>query len=155
MISQSATLSVNNQTFPPPKSNNVWQKGMKSKIYVDRSGIKNAGRGVFAAANIRKNEVIEVCPILIFDKRDTTLAMKTALGNYVYAYDGDRTLMALGFGSLYNNQSPANAKYELQVYDGMSEQDSELVISALRPIAEGEEILIDYGIPDYLKMLKA
>ncbi len=128
---------------------------MEIKIYVAKSGIKNAGRGVFASAKLKKGEIIEVCPILILSPKDTTLAMNTVLGNYLYAHEAEGTMMALGFGSLYNNQDPANAKYELQFYDGMSAQDSELIITALRPIAKDEEIFIDYGIPDYLETLKS
>ncbi len=127
---------------------------MANKIHIAPSGIKNAGRGVFASKNIRKNEIIEVCPILILGSKDTVLVMKTMLQNYVFEYEKDSTLMALGYGSLYNNNDVPNARYELQEYEGSPAQDSELVISAIRPIAAYEEIFINYGIPDYLKTLE-
>ena len=127
---------------------------MNRKIYIAKSGIKNAGRGVFASKDIKVNETIEICPILILWSKDAALIMKTALHCYVYEYEGGSVLMALGYGSLYNNMDKPNAKYELQEYDGMSELDSELLFTAIKPIAKNEEIFIDYGIRDYLKTLK-
>jgi len=127
---------------------------MNNKIHVAKSAIKNAGRGVFASGNIKVNEIIEVCPILILERRDTVLAMKTMLQRYVYEYEKDSTLIALGYGSLYNNNDTPNAKYELLEYPGSSAQESELIIIAIKPIAKNEEIYINYGIKDYLKTLK-
>jgi SET domain-containing protein len=127
---------------------------MKSNIHIAKSSIKNAGRGVFASRNIRIDEIIEVCPILILWKKDAILVMETVLQHYVYEYESDSVMMALGYGSLYNNRDKPNAKYELQEYVGRPGSDSELLITAIRPIAKNEEIFIDYGIHDYLKTLK-
>ena len=127
---------------------------MNNKIHIARSDIKNAGRGVFASRNIKVNEIIEVCPILILGSKDTVLVMKTMLQHYVYEYEKDSTMMALGYGSLYNNRDVPNAKYELLEYPGSLAQDSELIITAIKPISKNEEICIDYGIHDYLKTLK-
>jgi len=124
---------------------------MGNKIHIAKSGIKNAGRGVFASVDIKENELIEICPILILWSKDSALVMETLLQDYVYEYTGTSTMMALGYGSLYNNMGTPNAKYELQEYEGMPAQDSELVITAIRPIARNEEIFIDYGIKDYFK----
>ena len=147
------TMSLNNQSFPP-RNKKMERKSMADKIHIAPSGIINAGRGVFASRNIKANEIIEVCPILILWDKDTVLVMKTMLQNYVFEYEKDSALMALGYGSLYNNNAKPNAKYELQEYEGSLAQDSELVITAIRPIAKNEEIFIDYGIQDYLKTLK-
>ena len=124
---------------------------LKNKIHIAKSGLKNAGRGVFASVAIKQDEIIEVCPILILWSKDSAHIMETVLQNYVYEYAETGTMLALGYGSLYNNQKIPNAKYELQEYSGMPEQDSELLITAIRPIAENEEIFIDYGIHEYLK----
>ena len=128
---------------------------MSNKIHIAKSNIKNAGRGVFASVDIKKGELIEVCPILILWGKDSKHVMETLLQNYVYEYTGTSTMMALGYGSLYNNMHSPNAKYELQEYEGMPEQDSELIITAIKPIAKNEEIVIDYGIKDYLSTLKS
>ena len=122
---------------------------MKNKVEIKKSKIKNAGRGVFASVDIRKGEVIEVCPILIFRETDTDLVMKTRLGSYVYAYDKSGSMFALGYGSLYNHSITPNATYELLEYPEKTEQDSELIITAIKSIGKNEEIYFDYG-NDYL-----
>ncbi len=119
---------------------------MKNKVYIKKSGIKNAGRGVYASVDIKKGEVIEVCPILIFSDKDDKLIMKTRLQNYVYEYTKNCTLFALGYGSLYNHLNDPNAKYELLEHEGMPEGNSELYFTAIKPIKKNEEIFINYGI---------
>lgn len=118
---------------------------MKSKVAVRESKIKGAGRGVFATADIKKGEVIEICPILIFREDDTALVMETALQNYVFEYEGTSSMFALGFGSLYNHRKTPNAIYELLEHEGKTPQDSELYITAIKPIAKNEEVYINYG----------
>ena len=118
---------------------------MKNKITIKKSKIKNAGRGVFATTDIKKGEVIEICPVLIFNKKDTDNVMQTLMGEYVYAYEKERTMFALGYGSLYNHNNVANAKYELIEHEGLPEQRNELCITSLRHIDKNEEIYINYG----------
>ena len=118
---------------------------MKSKIEIRKSGIKGAGRGVFATAAIKKGELIETCPIVIFSDADFPHIEKTKLGGYVFGYTGNSTMLALGCGSLYNHQNKNNAKYELFESETGIEEDNELCITAIKNIAKGEEIYINYG----------
>jgi uncharacterized protein len=118
---------------------------MKSKIEIKKSGIKDAGRGVFATKAIKKGELIETCPIVIFSDEDFPLLEKTKIGGYVFGYTGNSTMLALGYGSLYNHQNKNNAKYELFESETGHEEDHELCITALKDIAKGEEIYINYG----------
>ena len=118
---------------------------MRNKIEIRKSKIKNAGRGVFATVDIKKGEVIEICPIIILWDKDFPHVQETLMIGYVYGYTGNSTMIALGYGSLYNHLNTPNAKYELVEHEGMKEQDSELYITALRPIMKNEEIYINYG----------
>ena len=118
---------------------------MKNKVIVKLSKIKNAGRGVFALMDIKKDEVVDVCPILIFNAADANALMETLLGSYVFEYGDGGAMLALGNGSLYNHSSKPNAKYELDGEDGKTELETELYITAIKPIKKGEEIFIDYG----------
>ena len=118
---------------------------MKKQIYIGQSDIVNAGRGVFASVDIKKGDVIEICPILILWSKDNEHVMETLLQNYVYEYTAGTTMMALGYGSLYNHRNAPNAKYELVEHEGMPEQNSELYITAIKSIAKNEEICISYG----------
>jgi SET domain-containing protein len=118
---------------------------MRNKIEIKKSKIRNAGRGVFAAVDIKKGELIEICPIIILWGKDFQHVQETMLIGYVYRYTGESTMIALGYGSLYNHLNIPNAKYELVEHEGMKEQDSELYITALNPILKNEEIYINYG----------
>ena len=113
---------------------------MKTHIEIKESLIKGAGRGIFATANIKKGAIIEVCPVLIFNKKDTKKVMKSSLQNYVFEIEGkkNKTMMALGNGSLYNHSDTNNAYYEI-------DENNLLYIMANEAIEKGSEIYINYG----------
>lgn len=81
--------------------------------------------------------MIERCPVLLVDVEDAE-AVSVALHGYVYEWGDGRVAVALGFGSLYNHAAEPNATYESDF------ESDELVIRAIRPIAPGDEITIDY-----------
>ncbi len=120
---------------------------MNDKIYIAKSKIKEAGRGVFASADIKKNETIEAAPVIIFDHDDDGQVAKTILQHYVFEYTKNSSLLALGFGSLYNHSLTPNAKYEIEE----NELGNVLYFIATRKILKGEEIYINYG-PFYDEM---
>ncbi len=92
--------------------------------------------GVFATHLIKQGEIIEECPILIFD--NTNYSSK--LDDYAFNWaDENHCALALGYGSIYNHAEEPNAKIQLDF-------KNELVIfTALRPIFKGEEICIYYS----------
>lgn len=107
------------------------------KIYISDSKI--SGRGVFAASDISKDEVIEISPIIIVEKNESLLDL-TILSNYVYNFPKTNTgcVVALGYASLYNHAgSKSNA--------GFYVSDDVIVITAIRRIKKDAEITIDYG----------
>jgi SET domain-containing protein len=97
------------------------------------------GRGVFAGRGFRAGEVIEVCPVIILPPGTDDAALD-GLRRYVFEWGdaNDRLAVALGYGSLYNHSPDPNAAFELRDARG------EIVFRAVRPIAAGEQILIDY-----------
>jgi hypothetical protein len=121
------------------------QEAMSKKVYVGQSKIAGAGRGVFAAADLKKNAVIEICPVITMGAKDADLCMKTQLKDYVYEYDNTGCMLALGYGSLYNHHVKPNARYEMAESEGDHPGMPELYIVALKPIAKDEEIYINYG----------
>lgn len=52
-----------------------------NKIYISKSFIPKAGRGIFAAMNIKKGEIIEICPVFVLPKQDYSIVKKTAIRN--------------------------------------------------------------------------
>lgn len=117
-----------------------------SNIYVAQSSISKAGRGVFAAENIQKDEIIEVVPVLFLPLDDYKIAKKTRLKNYYFMWENEDqgAALALGFGSLYNHSYKPNATYKKIV------NKDQINFISLKDIVEDEEITVNYnyGNPD-------
>lgn len=99
--------------------------------------VPGMGRGVFARRAVRAGEVIEVCPVLVLPG----VADPAALGglqHYVFKWAGGRLAVALGYGSLYNHSADPNAAFARR------RGREEIVFRAVRAVAAGEQIFIDY-----------
>jgi uncharacterized protein len=112
-------------------------------IYLDFSGIENAGRGVFAARDFRKDELIERCPVILIEENEVSDIRKTELHNYYFMWGDDpknhKAAICLGFGSLYNHSYTPNATYRKLM-------DEEFVeFYAIKEIPKGEEITVNYN----------
>jgi uncharacterized protein len=103
------------------------------------------GRGVFALKLFLPNDTIEVCPILKFENERWDDVAKSNIRNYAFAYDNVSTIIALGYGSLYNHSYSPNAYY----VKGQSNDTLDIV--ALARIAPGQEIFINYNSNPYDK----
>lgn len=111
-----------------------------SQIYLAKSTIANAGRGVFASTLIKVGTIIERCPIIFLRKEDYPLAKQTSLLNYYFLNEAkDRAAIALGYGSLYNHSYTPNATYEKHLEEGYID------FIALKGIAQDEEITVNYN----------
>ena len=119
-----------------------------SRIYLAESKIANAGRGVFAAEDIKRDEVIERCPVVIVPEEEVSDLRKTELRNYYFMWGDDprhhKAGICLGFGSLYNHTYSPNATYIKLIEENLIE------FIALKDIAKDEEITVNYnhGDPD-------
>jgi hypothetical protein len=101
------------------------------------------GAGVFATRAFAEGEVIERCPVLVVAAEHEERIAGTAFDGYCYTWDDEGLALALGFGSLYNHSTEPNARY----WTCTDELVVEIV--AHRPIAAGDEVLINYnGDPD-------
>jgi SET domain-containing protein len=100
------------------------------------------GRGVFAARAYISGEVVEVCPVLVL--RKSLLFFPKEIKTYVFdwatlAQVPKTEAIALGYGSMYNHDNPANMRYEAD------RELSLLRFIAVRAINEGEELTINYN----------
>ncbi|MGA8053120.1 MAG: SET domain-containing protein-lysine N-methyltransferase [Burkholderiales bacterium] len=105
--------------------------------------LKNAGRrgkGVFAQRRFRAGDVIERAPVLVLSDADWKRVRKTRLFDYAFCWgeDGELAAIAMGLGSYYNHDEAPNARSLEKPDEGVLE------FIALRDIAPGEEIVIDY-----------
>ncbi len=110
------------------------------KIYVASSKTPNAGRGVYARRDIKKDELIEKCPVIIVSEGDMANLNESILTSYFFYYgrDKNKLLITLGFGSIYNHSYQPNARYKIK----HNEKVMEFV--ATKEIKKDTEIVINY-----------
>uniref|UniRef100_A0A0G4HA61 SET domain-containing protein n=1 Tax=Chromera velia CCMP2878 TaxID=1169474 RepID=A0A0G4HA61_9ALVE len=119
------------------------------------------GLGVFACRNFSPREVIELCPVLEVSKN--LVNHRSVLMDYLFSgrtapkgldsLGTDTLRVAFGYGMLYNHSASPNASHRTvsSKWAGRGVLRSSLntkcfvLIEALRPIQEGEEILVHYG----------
>jgi hypothetical protein len=110
-----------------------------SHLYVGESAIH--GRGVFSSTALDKGELIEQAPLILINNKENDLLKQTSLYHYYFVVGDTKTPVAIGLGysSVYNHASPANADYTINLAAQMIE------IRAAISIAADEEITINYN----------
>jgi len=108
-------------------------------LYVAESDI--GGRGVFTAKSLQKDDLIEICPVIILPKEDLCFIEKTTLHDYYFLWGVNQKLgvLALGYGSLYNHSYKPNAFYKLDL------TNHSIDFYCVKNIAAGEEITVNYN----------
>lgn len=98
---------------------------------------------MFATRAFAVGERIERAPVLVVPRTDVAPLRGTLLDDYWFAWDSAHVACGLGWASLYNHACPANAAFTLVP------AARAIDFTAVRPIAAGEEITINYqGAPD-------
>ena len=113
-------------SFNPPK-----------KVYLSKSKVPKAGKGIFAAENIEKGEIIEIAPILVLEFSDFIDTKWNLLFEYYFWLD-DFVVLALGYGSLYNHSQNPNCEYVI------NRDQKTIKFTATQRIIKDEEIYINY-----------
>ncbi len=115
-----------------------------NKIFISKSAIPNAGRGVFASCIITKHTIIEVCPVILVPKHEVPSLQQTLLINYNFAWGkgGEARAICLGFGSIYNHTYEPNATYKKNF------ENLTIEFICLKDIKKGEEITVNYNHGD-------
>jgi SET domain-containing protein len=112
---------------------------------IDNRG--RGGRGVFACVDITAGTLLERVPVILIPHKemfgDSPEAMRSAaISWYVFDRQGvtkrHYVALALGYGSIYNHSFSPNARYTPVMPDLMD-------FHAIKPIAAGEEIFINYN----------
>ncbi len=101
-----------------------------------RVGAGRWGRGVFATADVRKGEIVEVCPTLDVESKDVSGRMD----DYVFSSNAGEGIsrLILGYGMLYNHADEPDIEH-------VEHGEDEVAMIALRDIREGQEIMLSYG----------
>ena len=111
------------------------------KVCVGQSRILNADRGVFARCDIKKGEIIEICPVILVPRHDMSNLSESILVTYFFYFgkNKERLVIALGFGSIYNHSYEPNATYKVKL------REKTIEFSALKDIKKDTEITFDYN----------
>lgn len=108
-------------------------------LYVKDTG--DRGRGVFANRPFKKDEVVEECPVLPFQYSFDLLPK--GLQHYLFSWHTVKGLdwhaVALGYGSLYNHNNPANLRAEI---DGNKQV---IRFLARKDVEKDQELTINYN----------
>ena len=114
---------------------------MLNKTFLFIKNTEGKGRGVFTSKAFRIGDLIEVCPMLVFNTKERVLLDQTLLYNYMFLWgdNDDQSALALGFGSLYNHSATPNVRYLVDY------ENETLEVHAYRDIAAGQELCFNYN----------
>ena len=101
------------------------------------------GRAVFAQTNLKKDEVICYCEVLVLSPEDTLKVNQTDLQYYTFTYDHNtaQDCLVLGDGEIFNHSDDANASYELINLNNRPM----MVFRTTKDIKANEQIFINYN----------
>lgn len=109
-------------------------------VYIKDTGTPK-GRGVFASRAFSRGETIEISPVVLFRTHYNSLpkTVKTLVFDWEVLAGKPRThAMALGYGSFYNHNNPANLRYEADAVNDL------IRFIAVRDVEADEELTINY-----------
>ena len=103
--------------------------------------VPGKGRGVRAGRTIARGEIIDSAPVVVLSAHEWELVEQTVLGQFAFAWDEDKgtVAIALGQGSFLNHSYAPNVASDKDV------RSRRIVFSAIREIATGEELTINYN----------
>lgn len=116
-------------------------KILPPSVYVKDTGTSK-GRGVFASRAFQKEEIIEICPVVVLQgsfRRLPNDIQRMVYGWHVLANAPGTHALALGYGSLYNSANPANMRFEADP------TAAALRFMAARDILPNEELTVNYS----------
>jgi len=106
------------------------------RLFIDKSPISGAEWGVFADSFIPKGTTIEIARTLKINN-DHIFQKKNILNDYVFKLDDNYSLLALGFGSLYNHSENPTIIYNVT--------DGKVYYKTIKDIFPNEELFVSYG----------
>lgn len=115
-----------------------WTSALAGAVELRDSGDK--GRGLFAARDLARGDVLEVAPCLaVSGENYSSHAKLTVLSEYLFQCKSGNLLMPLGIGGLFNHCERPNVDYRI------NEPRKIISFTVARQVTKGEELLICYG----------
>jgi SET domain-containing protein len=100
--------------------------------------VAGKGRGVFAARNYKKGELVEAAPVIVIPDEHLDLIDKTALADYYYKWGDSHFALALGYGSLYNFSAKPNLTFKPDL------ESKVMLYRTRKSIRKDQELTINY-----------
>lgn len=112
---------------------------LKPYLFVDQT--HSMGRGVFTAAAIAADTVVELSPVIVMSAAERKNLDKTTLHDYIFEWGAmkDKCCMALGLVPIYNHSYSSNCEYFMN-YD-----EDTILVKTVRTVEKGEELTINYN----------
>ncbi len=103
--------------------------------------VPGKGRGVRAGRTIACGEIIDSAPVVVLSAREWELVAQTVLGQFAFEWDEAKgsVAVALGQGSFLNHSYAPNVASDKDL------RGRRIVFSAVRDIARGEELTLNYN----------
>ncbi len=103
--------------------------------------VPGKGRGVRAGRAFVSGEVVDSAPVVVLSSHEWDLVGQTALADYAFRWDDDKgsVAIALSQASMFNHSYAPNVASDKDV------RGRRIVFSAVRDIAPGEELTINYN----------
>ncbi|MCR4276713.1 MAG: SET domain-containing protein-lysine N-methyltransferase [Candidatus Roizmanbacteria bacterium] len=95
-------------------------------------------RGNIATRNIKKNTIIEKCPVILIETKYEDFLEKTKLSSYYFIWNKKYHCIVLGYGGIFNHSKNNNTKYY------PSETDHMMYFKTVKDVKKGEELMTDY-----------
>lgn len=99
------------------------------------------GRGVFTDAFIKKDDIVEVCPVTVLSREEVEAVRETIVYEYLFDWSdvrGNEECLPSGFGLIYNHSSEPNIEWDTDF------ATQSVIFTALRDIEPGEELCHNY-----------
>jgi len=106
------------------------------RLFVKKSPMKDAEWGVFTDSFIPKGTTIEIARTLKL-KNEHLFQDGNIMNDYVFKLDDKHSLIALGFGSLFNHSENPLVSYKVT--------DGKVFYYTLQDVFPNDEITISYG----------
>jgi len=95
-------------------------------------------RGNIATRDIKKNTIIERCPVILVETKYEDFLEMTKLSSYYFIWDEKYHCIVLGYGGIFNHSKNNNTKYY------RNEKDHTMVFKTIKDVKCGEELFTDY-----------
>ena len=113
--------------------------------YIAQSHIH--GWGAFTQGNYDAGETVETNPIMVLEPGEVSAVLHTDLKRYIFYLkdseadpDSCYAFVAMGNVSFCNHAKDANCHFDIDEDEGV------IRLVALKPLIDGTEIFIDYGV---------